>query len=412
METAKLSNDDYLYISDAERARHVSITGASGTGKSVFLGNLALQDIHADKGVCFIDPHGDEAEYLINSIPSHRINDVCYFNLADKDNPVGFNPLYNQPDPATAAKNLTAALKGLFDHAWGERLEWFLYNGLVLLMEKHDKTLLDLRPIYFNSAKRDKLTLHISDPVTAEFWQQEYPSYSPAYRKEAQGAILNKVGQFLASPYIRPVLSQTRPKLDINRIIDGSKILIVNLAKGVIGTTNANLIGSLLLSHIQTIMMSKSDTTTRVPFHLYCDEFQTLGTTAWVDLLSEVRKYQLSLTLANQFRSQLAPDLQAAIKANVATVIAFRLGDDDARELAPSFQVPLEELSGQFPFEAWVRRYQHLTTTRIYTLPHELPLQSARAVQAMSRRQFAIVPPAPRRQAEPKPPTRRRRKRA
>jgi len=351
-----------IAFSREERERHVYIVGKSGAGKSTVLFNLAMHDIMAGEGIAVIDPHGDLAEAIIDAIPPQRTHEVCYFNVADMEYPVGFNPIARVPRKrqALAAAGIVAAFKHLWGaESWGPRLEHFLFHGVAALLESPRPTLIDLARIYTDEDFRCRIVSHISDPLIARFWTGEYASYDRRFQAEAASSILNKVGQLTASPALRNVLGQVAPKFDLTHAMDHRGIFVANLAKGQIGEQPSNLLGSLLLSHLQLAAMARSDQApeNRAPFFVHVDEFQSFSTDAFASLLSEARKFAINFSLANQYTEQLSDPVRAAVLGNAGTLMVFRVSAEDARLLAPEFHpLPAHELLDQSPHSAWLRR--------------------------------------------------------
>jgi hypothetical protein len=375
-----------------ERERHVYVVGKSGSGKSTTLFNLAMHDIVAGEGVAVIDPHGDLAEAVADCIPRHRTNAVCYLDAADLERPVGFNPLANvSPERhALAASGIVSAFKHLWHDSWGPRLEHFLFHGLVALLASPRPTLIDLTRLYTDETFRDSLVARVRDPITARFWRQEYPQYDARYRAEAAAPILNKAGQFAAFPALRAILGQRSPKFDLAHAMNNRGILIANLAKGRIGEQAANLLGSLLVSHLQLVSMARSELAPekRVPFFSHIDEFQAFGTEAFASLLSEARKFAAHFCLANQYIEQTAPSVRAAVLGNAGALLVFRISGADAEILRTEFHpVPASELVDQLPYGAWLRRgvgQQHVDLLpRMYP-----PCGRLGIICAQSRRNF------------------------
>lgn len=383
-------------FADAERARHlyIYIVGKSGSGKSTLLFNLAMLDILAGQGVAVIDPHGDLAEAIADCIPRSRINEICYLNVADLERPVGFNPLANVPPErrALAASGMVSAFKHLSGDSWGPQLEHFLYHGISALLDRRRATLIDLPRLYTDERFRGETVRHVRDPITRRFWEQEFTAYDQRFRTEAVAPILNKAGQFATSPNVRAIIGQTSPKFDLSFAMDNRRIVITNLAKGVIGEQAANLLGSLFVSHLQLVAMGRSviPEQERVPFFVHVDEFQSFGTDAFASLMSEARKYGAYFCLSHQFTDQIAPHVRAAILGNAGTLIVFRVGGADAALLAPEFH-PMEPnvLTDQLPFKAWLRRAAYSGPHPIDCAPRmELPCGRLERVVAQSRRNF------------------------
>ena len=389
---AKTALGHGVAFSRQERERHVYIVGKSGSGKTTALFNLAMHDIYAGEGVAVIDPHGDLAEAVADCIPPARTHSVCYLDAADADRPVGFNPLANVPSErhALAASGIVTAFKHLWRDSWGPRLEHFLFHGIVALLGAPRATLIDLPRLYTDATFRAPIIARIRDPIAARFWLQEYPQYDERYRTEAAAPILNKAGQFAASPAIRAILGQTSPKFDLSYAMNNRGILIANLAKGRIGEQPANLLGSLLVSHLQLVAMGRSELAPekRVPFFSHIDEFQSFGTDAFASLLSEARKFAAHFCLANQYIEQLAPSVRAAVLGNAGALLVFRVSGADADILCSEFDpLPPAELVDQPPYAAWLRRgigHQHVDL-----LPRMYPSRGRlQFVRQQSRRNF------------------------
>jgi hypothetical protein len=353
-----------IHLTERERNYGVYVLGKTGSGKTVAISNAALLDIEANKAVTFFDPHGDAARSILARIPKWRAEKVCYLDLS-RQNSVVWNPLHGVPPhrAALAAINITDALKDIWPDTWGERLANFLRNGFHLLIENGHATLQDLPRIYYDRDHRERFTSRIKDPALKEFWHGEYKSYDDRQRREAQGPILNRIGQFLAIPEIRSIVSHPFSTLKLRTAIDENYILVVNLSKGTVGHTPSSIFGSLLASSIKTALMAREDTDEelRKPLAFYADEFQNYGTLAWTEMLSECRKYGLQLTLAHQYTSQLRPEVLGAILGNVDTLMIFRIGIEDAERLHRNFtrnNMPLNpaELAEQQPYHAFLKR--------------------------------------------------------
>jgi hypothetical protein len=375
-----------------ERERHVWIVGKSGSGKSTFLFNLAMGDIYAGEGVAVIDPHGDLATDILDAIPRRRINDVCYLDAGETEYPVGFNPATRiAPERrALAASGIVAAFKHLWSDSWGPRLEHFLFHGIAALISREHATLIDLARLYTDDRFREHVVSNVADPETLRFWQEEFPSYTKSLRSDAIAPVLNKVGQIAASPHLRLILGQVAPRLDLSFTMNNKRILIANLAKGTIGEQAANLLGSLLVSHLQLIAMERGalPPEQRVPFFAHIDEFQTFSSDAFASLLSEARKFALHFCLANEYTDQLSNAVRSAVIGNAGALVVFRVGSRDAELLAPEFRpMDLAGLADQEPFTAWLRR--GIGRDRIFVEDKQyLQLGAAEAIREQSRQRF------------------------
>ncbi len=341
-------------IKTDDRRRHVYIVGKTGMGKTALLLNMAIQDILAGRGIGFIDPHGEAAETLLDYVPSRRINDVVYFNPADVEYPIAFNVMekVNPEDRHLVASGLMGVFKKIWPDVWSARMEYILNNTVLALLEYPNSTLLGINRMLADPEYRKKVVERITDPVVKSFWVNEFARYTQRYEVEATAAIQNKVGQFISNPLIRNIVGQVKSKIDMREIMDEGKILIANLSKGKIGEDNSRLLGALLVTKIYLAAMSRVDIPEeeRRDFYLYVDEFQNFATESFVGILSEARKYRLNLTLAHQYIAQLeemtamgkSTKVRDAVFGNVGTIIAFRVGAEDAeyleKEFAPEFK--------------------------------------------------------------------------
>ena len=379
-------------FSREERERHLYIVGKSGSGKSTFLFNLAMDDISRGEGVAVIDPHGDLALDILDAIPRARINDVCYLDVTDVEHPVGFNPATRiAPDRrALAAAGIVSAFKHLWADSWGPRLEHFLFHGVAALISRRHATLIDLPRVYTDDGFREQILRSVTDPESIRFWRDEFPNYTKTFRSEAVAPILNKAGQFAASPQLRLILGQLAPRLDLAFTMNHRRILIANLAKGAIGEQASNLLGSLLVSHLQLVAMERGSLPPhqRIPFFVHVDEFQTFSSDAFASLLSEARKFATHFALANQYTDQLPRAVRSAVIGNAGSLVVFRVGSGDAELLAPEFR-PMEDgtLADQEPFTAWLRRGNGRDRISVKPKLYE-PLGTAEAIRAQSRQRF------------------------
>lgn len=328
-------------IRDEDRRRHMYIVGKSGTGKSTLLANMIINDIRHDKGVAVIDPHGDLIEQVLDFIPSHRINDVVYLNPADPEYCVRLNLLEDTGHQfkELIASGIIAIFKKLYGHSWGPRLEYILRNTLLTLVEKDQATLEDIVKLLTNPKYLDRTIEAIEDPVLKNFWVNEWKQMPDRNKIEAISPILNKIGQFVTSPMIRHVISSPTSSFAIEDVMNQGKILLCNLSQGKLGEDNAAMMGAMLITKIQLAAMNRVyiEEDKRRDFHLYVDEFQNFATTSFVKILSEARKYRLSLIMANQYVEQIDPEVRAAIFGNCGTLIAFLVGAADAAILSREF---------------------------------------------------------------------------
>ncbi|MEK7603433.1 MAG: DUF87 domain-containing protein [Patescibacteria group bacterium] len=329
-----------------DRGRHLYIIGQTGTGKSGLLELLTISDIYSPYGFAVIDPHGDYAISILKRIPEHRVKDVIYFNPADVDFPIAFNPM-EVLDPKLkthTTSEIIGVLKRMFE-SWGPRLEYILRYSLLALLDYPGSTMLDITRILTDKKFRIEVLSYVQDPVVRNFWEVEFASWNDKFATEAVAPVLNKVGAFTANPIVRNIIGQPKSSFNIRQIMDERKILLVNLSRGLIGEDNAALLGALLVTKIQLGAMSRADidVTQRVPYYLYVDEFQNFATDSFATILSEARKYALNLTVANQYIAQMMQSVKDAVFGNVGSIISFRTSADDARTMLKYFEPKFTE---------------------------------------------------------------------
>ncbi len=331
-------------IKAKDRQRHMYVVGKTGMGKSTLLENMAAQDIQNGEGMAFIDPHGSAAETLLDYVPEHRINDVIYFAPFDLSNPISFNVMEDVgPDKRhLVVSGLMSTFKKIWVDAWSARMEYILTNALLALIEYPDTTLLSANRLFSDKAYRNQVVDYIKDPAVKAFWTEEFANYTDRFAAEALPAIQNKIGQFTGNPLIRNIIGQPHSSFDIRKIMDEKKILIMNLSKGLVGETNANLLGSMLTTRIYLGAMSRADLPvaqmkTMPNFYFYVDEFQSFANATFANILSEARKYHLNLIIAHQYIEQMEEDVRNAVFGNVGTTISFRVGPFDAEVLETVF---------------------------------------------------------------------------
>jgi len=320
------------------------ILGRTGMGKTTLLLNMILNDIYGGEGVCFIDPHGDAVETLLDYIPSFRLKDVIYFNPADVDYPIPLNVLgENEPQRKhLLVSSLISIFRKLYAEYWQHRQEHILRNSILALLEQPErKTLVDVYKLLSDWRYRKAIVEEVKDPIVKSFWQNEFPKYLYQYKGEALAPIQNKLGAFLTVPLVRNIMGQEQSKIDFREIIDRGKILLVNLAKGRLGEDISSFLGSLIITKIQLAAMSRINVpeTERKDFYLYVDEFQEfVASETFEGILSEARKYRLCLVLAHQYIDQLDEELRKAIFGNVGTIVAFPVGPENGERLENQFR--------------------------------------------------------------------------
>jgi len=340
------NSDNIFGIKRKDRRQHMYVLGKSGTGKSVLLSNLIVQNIQNGEGVCVVDPHGELVEEILHLIPDHRVKDVIYFNPADADFHVGFNVI--QLDDPKYKHLVASGLMGIFTkiwaNAWSSRMEYILNNAILALLDTPGTTLLGIPRLLVDKDYRQMIIGNLKDPVVKAFWVHEYEQWREQFRNEAIAPIQNKVGQFLSTSIIRNVVGQPKSTIDIFDIMNEGKIFLVNVSKGRIGEDNSALLGGMIITKIQLAAMER----VRIPeeerkdFYLYVDEFQNFATDSFANILSEARKYRLNLTVAHQYTAQLenkdGSKVRDAVFGNVGTMIIFRVGADDADFLEKEFE--------------------------------------------------------------------------
>ncbi len=329
-------------ITQQDRLYHCYIIGKAGSGKSTLMENMCYSDIIKGRGVGLIDPHGEFAEKLLDYIPRDRIKDVVYINPSDIDWPVAFNIIEEvSPEMRHIVKSgLMSVFKKIWPDVWSARMEYILSNTILALLEYPGATLLSINRMLSDKHYRKTVLNHVTDAVVKSFWYSEFDKYNEKFQTEAIAPIQNKVGQFISNPLIRNIIGQVDTKIDMRKIMDEKKILIVNLSKGLTGEENSALLGALIITKIQLAAMSRADvsTETRDPFYLYIDEFQTFSTESFANILSEARKYKLNLILAHQYINQLDDTVKDAVFGNVGNLISFRIGIEDALFLEKEFE--------------------------------------------------------------------------
>ena len=334
-------------IKKDDRRRHMYIIGKTGMGKTTMIENMIVQDIQSGHGVAFIDPHGESVEKIVQHIPSNRINDVVYFNPADLDFPIAFNPL-ESVDPEykhLVASGLMGVFTKIWENVWSARMEYILNNTILAILDTPGNTMLAIARMLVDKKFRKQIVDNVRDPVVKSFWIDEFANYNERFRGEAIAPIQNKVGQFLSSSIIRNIVGQPRSTIDLRDIMDNRKILLINLSKGRIGEDNSALLGAMFITKLQLAAMSRVDVLEeeRKDFYLYVDEFQNFATESFASILSEARKYRLNLIIAHQYIEQLDETVAAAVFGNVGTIVSFRIGATDAEFLEAEFKPTFEE---------------------------------------------------------------------
>lgn len=344
-----------------DRRRHTYVIGKTGMGKTTMLENMIIADMYYGHGCCYVDPHGDTAEKLIDYIPEWRKKDVVYFNPADTDFPMGFNILevIDESKRHVIASGLMGVFKKIWPDVWSARMEHILNNCILTLLENPGNSLLGVNRLLVDRDFRRKMVAGLKDPVVRAFWITEFEQWQDKFRTEAIAPIQNKVGQFLSTSLVRNIVAQKTSTLNPREIMDSNKIFIVNLSKGRIGEDAMRLLGGMLITKFQLAAMERVDVPEdeRSDFYLYIDEFQNFATESFANILSEARKYRLCLIMAHQFIEQLSEEVVAAVFGNVGSMISFRVGAPDAEKLEVEFSPRFlkEDLVALTKFDIYLR---------------------------------------------------------
>ena len=308
--------------------------GQTGTGKSALMARLATQDLSTRQGFCLIDPHGDLAGEVGRAVGER----VLYWDAADPACPYGYNPLtYVMPEyRPLIASGIIDTLRQQWADAWGARMEHLLRFSLLALLETPRATFADVIPMFTDKTFRARVLARVNDEEVIKFWRKEYPRMNYRTAFDGVAPIANKLGAFLAHPVVRKAVCEPETPLRFRRLMDEGQTLIINLAKGRLGSDISDVLGGLIVSSIMHAAISRQDQAPhlRRPYYLYVDEFQSMTNSAFVGLISEIRKYALGLVVAHQFTSQLKEQVFDAVLGNVGTMLVFRVGAKDAPLLA------------------------------------------------------------------------------
>jgi hypothetical protein len=329
-----------VMIADEARSKHLYAPGASGQGKTTLFAHMIRHDMERGRGCAVFDPLGPLVTGVLPHVPKSRVQDVVFFDPAD-ERPISLNPFMAETEPERESVMESFVL--VFRRVFGigqeaPRLLHILRHAVRTLLESRNKTFLDIRTLLVNPEFRNQVLSTVRNPILLEFWREEFP----AYPKNALDPILNKLGQFRLNAVIRNTLGQSEPSLDFTDILKTGKLFLADLSEGKIGQENSMLLGSILISLLQLAIMRRGSlqTGSRPLFALYADEFQSFCSTesaAFQKILSQARNYNVSLNLAHQHLSQIPKEMRSAILGNVHTLVAFRLGVEDAKLLQAAF---------------------------------------------------------------------------
>lgn len=333
-----------MELPDKHRFQHRTIIGKSGTGKSTLLRAMMLNDIARGDGLFYVDPHGEDADRLVEHVPSKRRTDVILFDPADDDNAAPINLLADvKPEwrPFVAA-SMVDTLKSLwgYDTLATPVLDQYLYNAIAALIEMSGATLIDIHFMLTSDQFRSQVLDHLTDPAILSFWQKEFEQMNERERRETARSTLNKIGAFVADPRMRGVIGYPKSMIRLEEVLEQGKILIAKLPQGKLGLQKTRMLGSLLLARLHMAALARHK---KKPFHIYLDECHQFAPGTLAEMLSGIRKFNVSLTLCHQYIAQLTPQLRDAILGTVGTKIVFRVGLADAEALRHEF--PIDQLA-------------------------------------------------------------------
>lgn len=337
-----------IRLGTEDRRRHLYTIGQTGTGKTSLLKELIRQDIEAGRGVGVIDPHGDLAEAVLAMTPASRADDIVYFNPSDTEMPLGLNMLEWKTEEQRdfAVQEMIRIFEKLFPpEVIGPMFEHNMRNAMLTLMADKDNpgTIVEIPRIFTDQEFTNRYLKHVTDPIVRAFWEQEMAKTSDFHRSEMLGYLVSKVGRFIENSMMRNIIGQARSSFDLRDIMDSGKIFVANLSKGKLGEINSSLLGLTIVGKMQMAALARADSPEeeRRDFYLYIDEFQNFTTDSISTILSEARKYRLNLTIAHQFIAQLPENIRDAVFGNAGSIVAFRVGANDAefleRQFAPLF---------------------------------------------------------------------------
>jgi len=337
-------------IKRSDRRRHLYTIGKSGSGKSVFIQNLAIQDVINGEGVCVIDPHGDFVEYVLQHVPKERADDVIYFNPADVERPIGLNMLEAKTEEQkdfVCQEMVSIFYKLVTDPSMiGPMFEHQMRNVMLTLMADMENpgTMAEIPRMFTDDEYVEEWKAKLTDPMVLAFWNKEMAKTSDFHKSEMLGYLISKVGRFVENQMVRNIIGQSHSGFNFREIMDKKKILLVNLAKGLVGEINSNLLGLIIVSKLQMVALERAalPEEERHDFYLYIDEFQNFITDSIATILSEARKYRLELIIAHQYLSQLVDNkgkntVRDAVLGNAGTLVTFRIGVEDAEILAKEY---------------------------------------------------------------------------
>ena len=388
--------DTPIYMKEDDRRRHLYVIGKSGSGKSVLLSNLAIQDIQNGHGVCVVDPHGDLVEDVLAHVPKERAEDVILFNPSDVERPIGLNMLEVKTEDQKdfAVQEMIAIFYKLFPPEMiGPMFEHHMRNVMLTLMgDINDPgTIIDIPRMFSDDEYAKTYVAKLKDPVVRAYWEKEVAKTSDFHKSEMLGYLISKVGRFVENEMMRNIMGQQTSGFNFREVMDKQKILLVNLSKGTTGEVNAKLLGLIIVAKLQMAALSRAELPMeeRADFFLYIDEFQNFITDSISTILSEARKYRLDLIVAHQYMGQLTDekgrtDIRDAVLGNAGTMSVFRIGTEDtevlAKEFAPTFSA--YDLLNVPKFSCYIRLLIDNTVSKPFNLLTYPPRPGNKALAA------------------------------
>jgi len=390
----------------ADRMRHFYVIGKSGSGKTTVLQHMAVQDVQNGEGVCIVDPHGDFAEYVLGFVPKERVEDVIYFDPSDMDRPIGLNMLEARSESLKdmAVQEMIAIFYKLFSAEMiGPMFEHNMRNVMLTLMSDMEKpgTIVEIPRMFTDQEYANEWIAKLKDPVVKAFWEKEMAKTSDFHKSEMLGYLISKVGRFVENEMMRNIIGQPKSGFNFRDVMDQGKILIINLAKGKVGDVNANLLGLIIVSKLQMAAMQRAELPEeqRKDFYLYIDEFQNFITDSIATILSEARKYRLSLNIAHQYLGQLVGDkgdskIRDAVLGNAGTIATYRIGPEDAqileKEFAPVFSA--HDLINVEKYTCYLKLLIDNTAAKPFNLkvapPDKPNIELAKKIKELSRLKY------------------------
>ncbi len=351
-----------VILKPSDRLHHMYCVGKTGTGKSTLLQNAFLQDLQAGRGCCFIDPHGESIDWILAHLPPSRLEDVVLFDPSDAEMPLGLNLLewHSETEKDFLVAEAIEIFTKLFDPERqgiiGPQFEHWMRNAaLTVMADPRGGTLIEIPRLFTDPAFERRKRSFVRDAVVTVFWEEQMEKTSGFHRSEMLNYFSSKFGRFMTNTLMRNIIGQPQSAFSIADIMDERKILLVNLAKGKIGETNAAMLGLIVTAKLHSAALRRASipSAERVPFYVYIDEFQNLMTDTFVGILSEVRKYGVAIHLANQFLAQVPDRVRSAVLGNVRTIVTFQVGAEDAAILLREFEPDTNPRTAQLSQETF-----------------------------------------------------------